>query len=543
MRRVAMSAVLLAAGAAMLAAARFASASPPSPGIFRVGMEGASVQIDPQVSYITTAWWLEYATAAKLYNWPDQGTAKLVPEVASRFTVSDRGKKYTFFLRKGFRFSDGTRVTARNFAYAIDRAANKDLASPGAAFITDPNGANIVGAQEVNSGNGMHVRGVEVRGPYKLVIHLTKPDPSFLLKLTMPFFQATSTALPLTHEVLSPYPAAGPYTYTTNDVNVLTSIRRNPYYKPGPGRLRPRHLAGVDVVWGLNEEDLFQQVMANQLDETNTIPPGEVQNVANQFGVNRSRFWTKPVDCTGFLLLNTRDGLLHNDLPMRQAINWAVDRTDYVATSGPYAGGPWTHLLPPRFPGSIGTKRLQPYAPTSRIEKARQLAEGHFGDGRIIVVYRGTSPALDAQSQLVRRDLIRLGFDPAKIQMVPYSYVGGLPEHWDIAASLGWCSDNTDPYDFFLPLLHGYSSAFGDAQSGVLTGRYRERVEQAEKLVGNRRLKALGKLDIDITKKFAPYVPMRTYNNRYLFSNRVDPRSLAYSGVCSDWSIPALALK
>jgi hypothetical protein len=36
---------------------------------------------------------------------------------------------------------------------------------------------------------------------------------------------------------------------------------------------------------------------------------------------------------------------------------------------------------------------------------------------------------------------------------------------------------------------------------------------------------------------------MRTYNNRYLFSNRVDPRSLAFSGLYSDWSIPALALK
>jgi oligopeptide transport system substrate-binding protein len=534
---------LLGAGVAMLAGSRFASASASGGGVLRVGMEGASVQIDPQVSYITTAWWLEYATAAKLYNWPDRGAATLVPEVASRFTLSDRGKRYAFFLRKGFRFSDGTQVTARNFAYAIDRMANKELASPGAAVITDPGGTNIVGAQEVNQGNGTHVRGVEVRGPYKLVIRLTRPDPSFLLKLTMPFFQATSTTLPPTREVLGPYPSAGPYAYTKNDANVLTSIRRNPYYKPGPGRMRPRRLAGVDVVWGQNEQDLFSQVMANQLDETTTLPPAEVQNVANQFGVNKARFWTKPVACTGFLLLNTRDGLLHNNLPMRKAINWAVDRTDYVATSGPYAGGPWTHLLPPRFPGSIGTKRLQPYATTPRIEKARKLAAGHFGDGRIIVVYRGSSPANDSQGQLVRRDLIRLGFDAANIQMVPYSYWGGLPEHWNIAVSLGWCPDYTDPYDFFQLLLNGYSPFGEPNENGVLTGRYRDKVEAAEKLVGNARLKAFGKLDLEITTKLAPYVPMRTYNNRYLFSNRVDPRSLAFSGVYSDWSIPALALK
>jgi peptide/nickel transport system substrate-binding protein len=541
-RRTWLSAGLLATGAVLLATARLAGASPPSAGIFRVGMAGASVQIDPQLSYISTGWWMEYATAAKLYNWTDQGT-KLVPEIASRVAISNRGRAYTFFLRKGFRFSDGTPVTARNFAYAIDRAANKDLASPGAAFITDPNGANIVGAQEVNSGNGTHVMGVEVRGPYKLVIHLTKPDPSFLLKLTMPFFQATSTTLALTDEVLSPYPSAGPYAYAKNDANVLTSIRRNPYYKRGPGRMRPHHLAGVDVVWNLDGEDALQQVLANQLDEADPYPSGVIwtEDPGTRFGVNKTRFWTEPTTCSGFLLLNTRQDLLHDNLPMRKAINWVVNRTAYVAQAGPHAGHPWTHLLPPRFPGSIGTRRLQPYATTPRIEKARKLAAGHFGDGHIILVYRNTGTITPNQARIIRQDLINLGFDPAKIQMVPYSY-GGLPDNWDVAVNLGWCPDYTDPYDFFHLLLHGYSG-FGDPEAGVLTGRYRERVEQAEKFVGNRRLKAFGKLYLEITTKFAPYVPMRTYNNRYLFSNRVDPRSLAYSGVYSDWSIPALALK
>ena len=61
-----------------------------------------------------------------------------MPEVASGFKVSQGGRRYTFFIRKGFRFSDGTPVTATSFEYAIDRAANHDLASPGAQFITDP---------------------------------------------------------------------------------------------------------------------------------------------------------------------------------------------------------------------------------------------------------------------------------------------------------------------------------------------------------------------------------------------------------------------
>src|SRR5207244_1638793 len=159
-------------------------------GVFVVGTTGASVQIDPQLAYITTAWWLEYATAAKLYNWSDRGS-KLVPEVASRVAVSNGGRRYTCFLRKGFRFSAGSPVTATSFSSAFDRVANKDLASPAAQFITDPNGTDIVGAKRVNAGLAMHVSGVQVKGPYKLVIRLVRPDYTLLSKLTMPFFQAT----------------------------------------------------------------------------------------------------------------------------------------------------------------------------------------------------------------------------------------------------------------------------------------------------------------------------------------------------------------
>ena len=44
-------------------------------------------------------------------------------------------------------------------------------------------------------------------------------------------------------------------------------------------------------------------------------------------------------------------------------------------------------------------------------------------------------------------------------------------------------------------------------------------------------------------RQVAPIAVERTYNNRYLFSDRVDPKSLVYQGIYQDWSIPALALK
>ena len=43
--------------------------------------------------------------------------------------------------------------------------------------------------------------------------------------------------------------------------------------------------------------------------------------------------------------------------------------------------------------------------------------------------------------------------------------------------------------------------------------------------------------------KAAPMAIERTYNNRYFFSNRVNPKGLVYQGIYQDWSIPAMALK
>ncbi len=330
MRRSWYSLGLLAVGVAMLAAAQLASAEFGfrQGGIFRVGFSGASVQVDPQLAYVSTAWWLEYATAAKLFNYQDragQPGTRLVPEVASRYTVSRDGRTWTFFIRKGFRFSDGLPVTATSFKHAIDRVANHDLASPAAQFITDASGANIVGARDVTDGRSQHVRGVAAKGN-RLIIHLTRRDPAFLSKLAMPFFQATSGRLRLSREVTGAYPSAGPYFVSRSDPNVVTQLRRNPYYRGA----RTHNLRGVDVRWNLGEESAYQQVRSGGLDE-GPLPTAHVREVAKAYGVNRTRFWRKPTSCLSFLAINDDRPLFRNNFALRRALSWVVNRKAYAA--------------------------------------------------------------------------------------------------------------------------------------------------------------------------------------------------------------------
>jgi ABC-type oligopeptide transport system substrate-binding subunit len=468
--------------------------------------------------------------------------------VASKFTVSRNGRTYTFTIRKGFRFSDGKPVTAKNFTRAIDRTANKDLASPGAAFITDPNGTNIVGAQKVNAGSGTRVSGAVAKGN-KVIIHLTKADGTFMSKITMPFFQAISTKLPLTKEVVTvngnDLPSAGPYYYSRNQVNQQTSLRQNKYWHAGPGRHRPRNLSGLDVQWGLNEQTGFNQTKANQIDE-GPLPASEVQNVANQYGLNKSRFWSKSQNCTGYLPMNMANSLFSGNTNLRKAINYAINRGAYVAQAGPYAGSTWTHIFNTGVPGWRSVKLYN-----RNLTKAKSLAKGHFKNGKITVGYRTNSTANQNQFQIVRQDLINLGFSSGNITGKGYSggnlytAMGTKGNDLDMGVSMGWCSDYPDPYDWLNILLYGGSiqAENNNNYSYMNIAKWNKKMASAARLVGPKRLKVYGQLDLDIMNQVAPMAVERTFNNRYFFSNRVNPKGLIYQGIYQDWSIPALALK
>jgi ABC-type transport system substrate-binding protein len=556
-RRLWLSVTMLVAGASLLVAASFASASTSSHalkqgGIWKYGTEGASVQVDPQLAYITTAWWLEYATAAKLYNYPDKNGAagtQLVPEVASKFTVSKNGKTYTFFIRKGFRFSDGKPVTAQNFRYAIDRSLNKDLASPGAQFITDTSGTNIVGGLAVLNGKAKHASGVTVKGN-KLTIHLTKPDATFMAKITMPFFQATSLKLPLTKEVVtvkgSNLPSAGPYYYSRNDVNNLSSLRKNPFYKNGPGRARPHNLQGLDVLWNQNEATLYNETKTNSVDENNTLPPDQVAGLKKSYGINKSRFFVEPQNCTGYLPMNMSRSLFKGNTQLRQAVNYAIQRAPYVGQAGPLAGAPWTHIMNPNVPGWQNVSLYK-----TNLSKAKSLAKGHLGSGKITVYYRSSGSANQGQAQIARAALLGIGFKPNNITMKGfsggniYTAMGVRGNDADMGVSMGWCSDYPDPYDWLNILLYGGGIRADNNvnYSYMNIPKWNSKLSQAAKLVGPSRYKTYGKLDITIMKQVAPVAATRTYNTRYFFSNRVNAKSLVFSKAYADFSIGAMALK
>ena len=139
--RLALSLTMALTGAALLAAVAAGGSEATEPRVLRLNISDTSIEyIDPALNYDCLGWRLSTKSGA--------AGAKLIPEVArSMPSVSPNGLTYTFSIRPGYRFSDGTTVTARSFRRAIERALSPKMQSPGASFSSD-----IVGASAVIAG-------------------------------------------------------------------------------------------------------------------------------------------------------------------------------------------------------------------------------------------------------------------------------------------------------------------------------------------------------------------------------------------------------
>lgn len=107
---------------------------------------------------------------------------KVVEDIAESYDISSDGATYTFYLRDGVRFHNGKSVTAGDFKYSIERAADPETGSAVAeAYLGD-----IVGVKEKLNGEADEVAGVRVVDEKTLEITIDAPKAYFLSKLTHP---------------------------------------------------------------------------------------------------------------------------------------------------------------------------------------------------------------------------------------------------------------------------------------------------------------------------------------------------------------------
>jgi YVTN family beta-propeller protein len=218
--------------------------------------------LDPALAYQPLSFQIEYATCAKLTSYPDEeGTAggRVAPELAESLPApTDGGRKYTFRIRPGFRFSppSGERVTARTLRYSIERSLHPSMRGPGAAFMSD-----LVGASAYTSGRARHVAGITVTGN-TLTLRLARPSSTLLARLSLPLFCSVPVGTPIDPDGLRTVPSAGPYYVSSNVAGEEIVLRRNPNY----GGSRPHRLDEVRITTGAGEADTLARVEAGEID-------------------------------------------------------------------------------------------------------------------------------------------------------------------------------------------------------------------------------------------------------------------------------------
>jgi len=487
-------------------------------GIFRVVLPEFDY-VDPALSYSFGGWALLDTTCARLMTYPDKPAPegfRVVPEVAADYPkISRNGKTYTFTLRSGFRFSDGTPVRASAFAHAINRSLARGVDSPGARYTGD-----IVGAADVQAGRTTAAAGVVARGN-TLVIRFTRPVVDFAAKTTMPFFCAVPPKLPSDPEGLTIFPSAGPYVVTEYRPGERVTIRRNRFY----GGSRPHHVDGFDVDLRVTgPAEALDRVERGDADWAYALSPHYFEpgrGLAAKYGINRSQFFVRPGFVLRHLIFNSARPLFRNNARLRRAVNFALDRRALVrtATNTPLSDRLTDQFLPPSLPGfkDVSIYPLQ----RPNLERARALARGNLRAGKA-VLYTNNNPQPLAVAQAAKQQLAAIGLE-VELRPLPGAafinrlYVSGEP--WDLVLIL-WAPDFVDPFQFINELFDPQFTLTGNV-GRFDSATYNPLMRRAARLRGPERYRAYGELDVRLAGEGAPSAPISFFNEPTLVSKRV----------------------
>ena len=141
---------------------------------------GEPTTLDPAIARETTSHFFVTSLFSGLVRITSD--SEIEPDLAEGWTVDNAGLVYTFTLRDGVTFHDGTPITAEDFKYSIERAADAALHSDTAPLYL----GDIVGITEKLDGEADEVSGVEVLDERTIRITIDEPKEYFLAKLTYP---------------------------------------------------------------------------------------------------------------------------------------------------------------------------------------------------------------------------------------------------------------------------------------------------------------------------------------------------------------------
>lgn len=409
--------------------------------------------LDPQLSNLQEGWMAMYNTYIPLLTYRHavgRAGSEVIPGLSKGLPkISDHGKTYTLYLRRGLKYSDGRRVRASDFKATIERLLR--LESEGAFYYDE-----IVGAERFERRHRGHITGITTNDRAgKIVIRLIEPRSEFTDLLALPFAAPVPSGTKARDLTSNPPPATGPYMITKSSRGRGWTYARNPAWSRN-GRLMPQmpggHFSRISIRVIHRSSDRIKAVEDGKADWTyGWLQHGQYAELDQRYG--GTQFRVEPTLSTFYFWMNTRKAPF-NDLKVRRAVNYAVDpsvlrkiyREELLPTQ---------QILPPGMPG-YRKFELYPHD----MAKAQQLIDEAHPSDRKVTVWTDSEPEDRKASAYYRNVLRELGF-AARLKVVkPGHYFMTITKTAtpNLDTGLGnWYADYPHPNDFFESLLAGWS--------------------------------------------------------------------------------------
>ena len=376
------------------------------------------------------------------------GSLEIEPRLAERYEISDDGLRYTFVLREGVTFHDGTPLNAETAAFTFQRMLDPEHP---ARFVD----SSFQYWKLLFSA----VERVEVQPPMTLVFHLSRPDAALLPAFaTFPSFLISPTAFDEfgPDMVFNPV-GTGPYQFERwQPGEAITMTRWEGYWRePAAGfpRLVMRSIP--------QNQQRMAELLAGSVHAIDGVQPAELAALAND---RRFVIQHRPGLNVGYVAFS-HQGEEVVPLPARRAIAQAIDREALVRLALDDYGAVADYPMPPGFLGQPDGPPPFPYDPdAARVALAafpelreRGLRLAAFGAPRTYF------PDPMRIASLLRADLEAVGI-PVEIvnrDFQSHLHVSRRGE-FDLAI-LGWIADTPDPSNFLDTFFHSRSAIYGSA--------------------------------------------------------------------------------
>lgn len=401
---------------------------------------------------------------------------RLVPDAAAELPtvenggISEDGLTYTFRLREGLMWSDGTPLVAQSF---VDGARRLFMPGSGNAYADfyrviaadSPDGDANVAVQEalaaeqedVTALEEAVVEGLRVEAPddQTVVFHLNRRSPEFLLLASLwplyPVRQDIVDAAGDRWTEAGTLIGNGPFTLEAWDHGERLRLARNDHWHGDEVSLDGIEFDMID-----DTSVAFLAYQNNELDVVNLGPAELVQVRGNE--PLRAEFLGYPALRTIALYLNSDDPIF-SDVRIRQAFAGALDREQYTSAVLEGSALPAYSWIPPGMPGHEPDIGLQ-FRDAVEASRALLAEAGAEGVEVTLLLPEASSAVLTGewlQEQWQTNLGVTVRLDVRETAAFQQAYISG-----DFQISIGgWAADYPDPQNWLPPFTTASALNFG----------------------------------------------------------------------------------